>query len=255
MTVAVISALQTEIEVLIESLPSPQRGELAGWPTWQSRPGGHDVVVASAGLGKVNTAALTALLWQRHRPRLMIFSGVAGAVDPALSVGDVVFAERSIQHDAGVLTPEGLHLYQAGHIPFLNPTTELGYAPSPDLIAAARRTIEDTELTQVQGRVPRAVMGIIATGDQFLQDPTTRDRLQAQLGASAVEMEGAALAQFASRVGCDHMIIRSLSDRAGEQSSIDFGAYIDEVAVNSARLTSSLIGRFQEDDGDLPVGP
>lgn len=255
MVVAVISALQTEIEVLIESLASPQRSELAGWPSWIGPLGGHEVVLASAGLGKVNTAALTALLWERHRPRLMIFSGVAGGLDPELSVGDIVFGERSIQHDAGVLTPQGLRVYQAGHVPFLNPTEEVGYAPSPDLVAAARWTIANTELTSVQGRSPSAVMGIIATGDQFIQDPVARVRLHAELGARAVEMEGAALAQFATRVGCEHMIIRSLSDLAGDESSVDFENYLSEVAVNSARLSLSLIGRFQEDDRDLPVSP
>lgn len=255
MSIAVISALQTELELLIETLQDVDPGEIAGWPTWTGQRSGHHVVLARAGLGKVNTAALSALVWERFRPSLLVFTGVAGALDPSLSVGDVVVAERSIQHDAGVLTPAGLERYQAGHVPFFNPTEEFGYAPTEEMLQTVRRVIGDLELSPVLDRVPSVTVGTIVTGDQFLQDTATRDRLFTELGAQAIEMEGAALAQFASRVGCDHVVIRSLSDLAGESSTVDFERYLSEAASNSARLTGALIDRLQEHDRDLTAGP
>lgn len=245
MSVAVISALQTELEALIDSLQAPVAGEIAGWPTWKGRRRGHDIVLARAGLGKVNTAALTALVWDRYRPSLLAFTGVAGALDPSLAVGDVVVAERSIQHDTGVITRRGgLERYQPGHVPFFNPTEEFGYAPSPELLETVRTVIDEFDVTPVLGRVPTVTMGTIVTGDQFLQDPRTRDRLFAELGAKAIEMEGAALAQFAAHVGCDHIVIRSVSDLAGEDSTVDFERYLHEAAANSARLTVAVIDRI-----------
>lgn len=254
MAVCVVAALQAEIDRLVAALETPQRSYVAGWPTWQGRLGIHDVVVARAGIGKVNTAALSALLWDRFQPSTLIFTGVAGAIDPELSVGDIVVAERTIQHDAGVVTTGGLERYQPGHIPFFNPTDQFGYAPSAGVLASVRSVIDEVELSPVRARRPSIKLGTIVTGDQFLQDPATRDRLFAELGAQAVEMEGAALAQFASRVGCDHIVVRSISDLAGEESDIDFERFLPEVAANSARFTAALIGRLEEDDRDLPIG-
>lgn len=255
MTISVISALQQEIDQLIDGLEGPERSEIAGWPSWTGRRGRHQVILARAGLGKVNTAALAALVWDRHRPGLMAFTGVAGALDPSLTVGDIVVAERTIQHDAGVITPGGLERYQAGHVPFFNPTEAFGYSPSPELLNIARSVAAEIELRLVLGRQPVVTLGTIVTGDQFLQDPVTRDRLYSELGAQAVEMEGAALAQFASRVGCDHIVVRSVSDLAGADSTIDFERYLSEVATNSARFTSALIDRVEEDHGDLTIRP
>jgi adenosylhomocysteine nucleosidase len=253
-TVGVISALQQEIDELVTVMDGAESGDVAGWRSWTGRIGEQQVILARAGLGKVNTAALTALVWDRYRPRLMAFTGVAGALDPSLSVGDIVIAERTIQHDAGLITPSGLERYQAGHVPFFNPTEDFGYVPSPSLLARAKSVGESIDLDPVLGRRPAVRVGRVVTGDQFLQDPSTRDRLFTELGAQVVEMEGAALAQFASRVGCDHIVVRAVSDLAGADSSIDFERFLPEVAANSAHFISALIDRLEEDDGNHPVG-
>lgn len=254
MPIAVLSALGAEIELLIDSLESKSRANLAGWSIWDGSLSGREVVVAQAGLGKVNTAALAALIWERHHPELFMFTGVAGGLDPALGVGDVVIGERTIQHDAGVVTPEGLEVYQAGHIPFYNPTDHLGFAPSARLLEAMRTVAAQTALTSVLDRMPHVVFGTILTGDFFLQDPATRDRLHSALDGQVIEMEGAALAQVATRFGADHLVIRSLSDLAEGEAVAHFDRFVPEVAANSARLVLALIERLQEDEGDHPVG-
>ena len=96
---------------------------------------GHDVVLAGSGMGKVNAAIVTTLLADRFGCRTIVFSGVAGGLDPALSIGDVVVAERSVQHDAGGLEDGRIRTYQPGHAPIINPTERLGYPVDPDLLA------------------------------------------------------------------------------------------------------------------------
>ncbi len=253
-SLAVFSAMQAEVDLLVDALEESTMARVVEWPVWTGRIGEIDVVVARAGIGKVNTAALAAILWERHSPSMMMFTGVAGGLDPALGIGDIVIGQNTIQHDAGVIRPGGLERYQPGHIPFFNPTDRFGYQPSTAALDGMRDTVADVELTPVLGRSPQVTFGTILTGDQFLDDAAIRDRLFAELSAQAIEMEGAALAQTADRLQVDHLVIRSLSDRAGEGAIEDFGRFVPEVAANSARLVLRFIERVQDDDRDLTAG-
>jgi adenosylhomocysteine nucleosidase len=226
----------------VRTLDTPTAARIEAWPLWDGEIAGTPVVLAKTGLGKVNTAALAALVWQRRRPDIMIFSGVAGGLDPNLRIGDIVVGRRSIQHDAGILGPHGLERYQAGHLPFYNPTDDFGFAPSERLIDIARRAVAQARLESVLDRQPAVVFGTILTGDQFLSDPRVRGELFHSLGAQAVEMEGAALAQTAHLLGTDHLIIRSLSDLASGESVEHFDRFAGEVALNSARIVIELLG-------------
>ena len=244
-----------EIDLLVDSVDDPRRDDIAGWPVWEGSIDGTTVVLAQTGMGKVNAAALTALMWQAHRPSTFVFSGVAGGLDPRLEIGDIVIGERTIQHDAGVINSGGnLERYQAGHLPFLNPTDQLGFAPSAALLAALQSVVGAVELAPVFDRQPEIRFGTILTGDQFLDDAGTRDRLHLEFNAHAIEMEGAALAQVADRLGVDHVVIRSLSDLAGNQATHDFERFLPEVSANSARLVFALLSRLEEDDRDDAVG-
>jgi adenosylhomocysteine nucleosidase len=140
-----------------------------------------------------------------------------------------------------------LHPYQAGHIPFFNPTPELGYAIRPDLLARVRARLEGLELPPLSaaaggtGRRPVLVYGTILAGDQFIHCEATRERLHRELQAQAVAMEGAALAQVAERLGVPWLEIRALSDLAGKDSRFDFARFVDEVAKSSALILRRLL--------------
>lgn len=244
MPVVILSALKAEIELLVNSLEGASKTEVGGWPIWVGSIAGRDLVLGRAGLGKVNTAALTAVLWDRYRPDLFIFTGVAGGLDPALGIGDIVIGEDSIQHDWGVVASDGLRPYQAGHVPFFNPTDEFGYVPSQKILRLMRSVASAVDLKPVLGRAPTITFGRIVTGDQFIQDTHTRDRLHLEFGARAVEMEGAALGQVASRFGVDHLLIRALSDLASGESPRHFDRFVSQVASNSALLVRALIARL-----------
>lgn len=241
--VAILSALRQEISALRSALDRRSTVQVAGVPVLRGEIDGHDVVIADTGIGKVNAALTTALIVERFNPRIALFTGVAGGLDPGLEVGDIVIAQELLYHDAGVLESGGLWRYQAGHVPFFNPTEQFGYATDPELLARVVDNIEPAELDPVGSRrePPRVVLGTVLTGDQFVNDPEVRQRLHRELGGLAVEMEGAALAQAAKRLGVPYLVFRALSDLAGEESHIDFTRFLDEVARNSSRLARQML--------------
>ncbi len=247
MTIGILCAIPQEVAHLRAALERATSEELAHTRFDRGRLDGHEVVLVGAGIGKVNTALTATLLAERFRVRLIVFSGVAGGLDPELAIGDVVIADRTVQHDAGVIEDGRLLTYQAGHVPFFNPTDRLGWPVEPGLLARVRERLDGFALAPLPagaggaGRPPRIVFGTILSGDQYLHCETTRERLFRELGGRAIEMEGGALAQVCEAFGLPWLDIRALSDLAGRDSRFDFAAFVDAVAASSAAILRRLL--------------
>ncbi len=198
-------------------------------------------------LHKVDAAIVTTLLADRFGCRAIVFSGVAGGLDPALHIGDVVIADRVLQHDVGRIENERLLMYQAGHVSFINPTEVLGYSTDRDILARVKQHLDGVTLPSLphsaggQDRPPRIVYGTVLTGDQFLHCEATRQRLVRETGGQAIEMEGGAVAQVSEVFGVPWLVIRALSDLAGRDSSVDFGAFAEGVAAISADIVRRIL--------------
>lgn len=242
MTIGVICAIPQELAHLRSILSEAKRQEIAQITFDVGALEGHRVVLAAAGMGKVNTGVVAALLADRFRCRVIVFTGVAGGLDPELCIGDVVIADRVVQHDCGLLQDERLHPYQPGHVPFINPTERLGYLADPQLVERVKRRLGGIDLpllsvTAGSARRPSRInFGTILTGDQYLHCERTRDRLYNDFGGLAIDMEGGALAQVCESFGIPWLVIRALSDLAGAGSGLDFNRFVQKVAVSSARL-------------------
>ena len=208
---------------------------------------GHPVVLVGAGMGKVNAAVVATLLAERFGCRGIVLSGVAGGLDPALHIGNVVIADRILQHDAGRIENDTLQRYQAGHVSFINPTDALGYSMDADVLARIRRCVDGVALPSLsksaggRDRPPQLAFGTILTGDQFVHCEATRQRLRDELGGKAVEMEGGAVAQVCETFGIPWFVIRALSDLAGHDSALDFAAFAEGVAAISACIVRRIL--------------
>ena len=150
--IGVICAVPQELAALRAALDHDRREEIGGFGFDRGQLDGHPVVLAEAGIGKVNTATVATILALRFKARILVFKGVAGGLDPALAIGDVVVSDRTVQHDCGVIQNEQLQPYQAGHVPFFNPTRELGYAVEPALLERARARLEGIELAPLSAK-------------------------------------------------------------------------------------------------------
>ena len=206
-TVGLICAIPEERDALKATLDHGEATQIAGLGFSHGEIEGQPIVLAEAGIGKVNTAMVATLLATRFEVDILAFSGVAGGLDPNLHIGDLVIADRAIQHDCGVIENDRLEPYQAGHVPFFNPTDDMGYAARSDMIDSIKAALADLAFPPLakdaggSGDKSTIVYGAILAGDQYIHCETTRTRLQARFDAKAVAMEGGAMAQVAERFG------------------------------------------------------
>ena len=210
---------------------------------------GRRVVVGRSGAGKVNAAIITTLLISEFNPTAILFSGMAGAIDPALRQGDVVVGTSVAQHDAGLQAPDGLR--RRGLRNPLSGALDPVMVPAPEsLLEVARRSAHELRLQPIRTsdgdeRTPQIVEGVIVTGDVFLSDPARRDALRDALGATAVEMEGAAVVQTCRQFSVPCLVVRSITDRADGKATDSYERFLATASENAATLVASIIGNLK----------
>jgi adenosylhomocysteine nucleosidase len=153
MTIGLICAIPQELSHLRAVLAHGWSEEIAHARFAKGGLDGYEVVLVGGGIGKVNTALTATVLADRFRCRMIVLSGVAGGLDPDLAIGDVVIADRTLQHDAGVIEDERLAPYQAGHVPFFNPTDRMGYFVDPELLTRVEPTLRACRLIPCHRRL------------------------------------------------------------------------------------------------------
>jgi adenosylhomocysteine nucleosidase len=242
----VISALPEEFAHLSDQ--SGQASEIGGLAFWHGEIAGRAAVFVESGAGKVNAGIATTLLLDRFGCRALMLCGVAGGLDPALGVGDVVIATSNIQHDYGVEKEDGYVHIQPGSRPSLGGDWTPGYSVPEGLMARLQTAVKGLVLEPLPAavgatpRTPTVHFGAILTGDSFVNSERTRRRLYEQFAAHAVEMEGGAVAQVARRWGDDIPVVnvRCLSDLAGAESHLDFRAFLPVASRYASQVAHRL---------------
>jgi adenosylhomocysteine nucleosidase len=233
--IAILTAIPEEMAAFGLHFIQTGQQTVAGIRVHQGALDGRAVVLAESGIGKVNGALAATILLDRFACRGIIFSGVAGGLDPALAVGDLVIATDIIQHDYGAMIKGELEVYRAGVLPFPQFRGDLPLTANPDLIGLAREALEDAASVH---------FGTILTGDSYLGCTHTRERLFGDFSGRAVDMESGAVAQIADAFGLPWLIIRALSDLAGEDSQLDFQIFAKEAAEKAAATVLKCLPLF-----------
>ncbi|KAA0875443.1 5'-methylthioadenosine/S-adenosylhomocysteine nucleosidase [Nitrincola tapanii] len=225
--IALIGAMDQEIELLRTSLAQLNSFTQAGYDFHEGELHGAQVMLLKSGIGKVNAAIGTALLLSQFQPDCVINTGSAGGTDPSLQVGDLVISDEVLHHDAD-LTIFG---YQPGQLPGMPAT----FSSDPLLSQVAEECIAQFSGMQM-------VHGLIATGDSFMNQPERVAHIcQLFPDLKAVEMEAAAIAQTCFRFQTPCIVIRALSDVAGRESNISFKEFLETAATHSAQMVSAIV--------------
>ena len=253
--VAILGAFDEEVTILEAQLANPKAHTIEGIQFLTGTLNGHNVVIARTGVGKVNAAMTATLVIEHFRPNRVIFTGVAGGLNPDLQIGDIVIAEKTAQHDLGRL--ESIEIENTGvRNPINGKRNPVFFPADPMLLQIAETALEGIELNPFQTpqgqRHPRIIKGTVVTGDVFVASDAKKTALHKNFSADAVEMEGAAVAQICWQHNIPCLVIRSLSDNAGASASEDFKKYYKIAARNSAALVTRIISQLYSEQSLQP---
>lgn len=230
--VALIGAMDQEVELLKNSLDNLQTQTLSGFVFYTGILDGIEITLLKSGIGKVNAAIGTTLLLQTFTPDCVINTGSAGGFDSRLNVGDVVISDEVRHHDVDV-TVFG---YEPGQVPGLPPA----FTADPLLARMAEECIAQLPHTNT-------VRGLIATGDSFMNCPERVARTRELFPAmQAVEMEAAAIAQTCHQFNTPFIVIRALSDIAGKESNLSFEQFLETAAEHSAQMVIAIVKKIAQ---------
>lgn len=229
MIVGIIGAMEVEVTTLLEALGDAKPHALAGSTAYRGLLDGVSVAVIRCGVGKVNAASCTQALISECVVTHVINTGIAGAIDARLDVGDIVVATDFVQHDFDA-TGVG---FEPGQIPALDASTFVADSSLASLaLRAARVAAPDVQV--LEGRV--------ATGDQFISTDDAKQRIARTFHPACCEMEGAAMAQVAHANGIPFAAIRCISDTADGKAPELYSVFEEQMAHRCAAITRALVG-------------
>ena len=236
--IGILCAVPEELEAVAQGLALDPAPAIHG-PTrvWTGSSAAGPVALALCGVGKVNAAAAATLLLSAYGAGALVFCGVAGGLHPDLEVGAVLLADRLAIHDFGLIAGGRFTATQSGIIPIGAPPLE-GLRSATAEVAADLERLRDA----VAGRLEHPIrLGGVVTADYFLACAETRDTLFAAFAADAIDMESGAVAQVAEAWDAPLYVIRTLSDRAGDDGHMTYGEMAALAAGNSAVCVMALL--------------
>ncbi|WP_125703143.1 5'-methylthioadenosine/adenosylhomocysteine nucleosidase [Lacticaseibacillus daqingensis] len=226
MKLGVICAMEEEIRTLLGQLDNQQEQVFASQTYYSGTIDGVAVTLVECGIGKVQAAMTTAVLINEYHPDVVINTGSAGGIGPALNIGDVVIASSVAYHDVDSTA--------FGYLPGQLPQQPQRFESDPALVQAIATAANTVALT--------THVGLIVSGDQFINSTAAIARIHGIYPeALAAEMEGAAIGQVASQFHVPFVVIRAMSDTGDESASVNFDTFIIEAGKQSAAMLLAYI--------------
>lgn len=228
--IGIIGAMELEVEELKSCLSLSKVTEKAGMEFFEGSLNGAEVVVVRCGIGKVNAALCVQILADLFEVTHIINTGVAGSLNAALDIGDILVSRDAMHHDMDVSALG----YEPGIVPQMDTSV---FKADEGLVESALETCKEVnpDIHVMSGRV--------VSGDCFVAGKEIKNRLVSCFQGDCAEMEGAAIAHGAYLNHLPFVIIRAISDKADDSAEMDYPTFECAAAKHCARLVKALVAR------------
>ncbi|MDR0316340.1 MAG: 5'-methylthioadenosine/S-adenosylhomocysteine nucleosidase [Treponema sp.] len=232
--IGIIGAMEDEVSLLRKSLETAELLKIGEFEFHSGKLEGKPVVLLRCGIGKVNAAVGCALLIHTFKPDFVVNTGSAGGIDPALHFGDAIISTGLVYHDVDVTAFN----YAPGQLPGqpqIFPIEE-------SLIIRAEQAVDELKQEKLLPESFNHCRGLIGSADTFMHKPEHIAAVRRLFpDITAVEMEGAAIAQCCRLFSVPALVIRALSDIAGTESPMKFDEFLPLASRHSAEIVRRII--------------
>ena len=232
MKLAIMGAMVEEITPLLECFEHYTCEEFGKNKYYTTSYKGVDVVIAYSKIGKVNASLTATTLIEKYGAQKLLFSGVAGAINPSLKIGDLIVATKLAQHD--------LDITAFGHPHGFVPEGAVFVESDSALMAIAKKVACERKIPLQEG--------IIATGDQFICNEEKKNWIGTTFHADALEMEGASVAVVCDALKVPFCILRAISDAADMDAGFSFDTFLESSAKQSATFMMAILDTLAHDN-------
>ena len=226
--IGIIVAMQEELDEILNIMEEIKHKKIYNMTLVEGKIGNQHVIVALSGVGKVNAARITQILIDKLDVKYVINVGSAGALNPVLNIGDIVIAEKVIQHDFDITAFNHKKGYITGVGDYIQCDKKL-----KEKLKNVADNIDDKEF--------KVVTGVIASGDIFCTEIEMKDKIYSKFNAECVEMEGAAIAQVCYLDNIPFVILRSISDSPNGNNAIVFDEFVKLASKRCAKILKEFL--------------
>jgi len=212
-TIGLIAAMPQESNALLRHIKGWKRISAGSFVGKSLELSGQTILLVTSGMGVQRASTAARNLIEKQAVQMLISFGIAGAVEAALQIGDVITADAVCRLNQG--TPE--------------PPTPL--APWP-------KAAQEAAVQALSRRGARLLVGTAVTtgGSQV------KEHLLEKMTHPILEMETAGIAQVAAEEGIPLLSLRAISDGPCAPIPFDLGKIMDENAnLQAGRILSAVI--------------
>jgi len=242
-------AFEQEGTLLSEKMTIDRTDHHLGRTVLTGKLAGKDIVLAESGIGMTNAAMTTQRMIDQYDPIAIIFTGIAGAIDSAVTIGDIAVPSEWIEHDYGYYGSDGFEYRSIGiFVPSDSAVRKVAaFVSDYHLLNTLNNALEtDINLKSIGDRSPEIIVGGVGvSGNSFIDRKETREWLASEFTANVVDMESAAVGQVCMVNDVPFIIFRSASDLAGgsgsETAREELEQFFEVAAFNSSALVIALL--------------
>ena len=205
----IIAAMQEEMQEIQKIMDNVKETKIYDLNFIIGEISNYKVVLVEAGIGKVNDAIINV--------------GSAAASNEKLNIGDIVIANKLVQHDFDI-TAFG---HPKGYISNVGQYLE----SDKELVINIEKAIK-----KIDNNKFKTIIGTIASGDIFCTEINMKDKIKSKFNADAIEMEGAAIAQVCKLDNIPFIVIRGISDSPNGNNKVTFEEYLEQASQRCAEL-------------------